>query len=68
VETDNALTEQGLQLRVGDAVCVHEPHRLAALVADAEPFLRAAAAHVHHVLVDRSVGHLYKWALTVVER
>jgi len=33
-------------------VCVHEPHRLATLVADPEPFLRAAAAHVHDVLVD----------------
>ena len=51
-ETDNPLPEQMLQRRVGDAVCVHEPHRLVTLVPDTEPFLRAAAAHVHDVLVD----------------
>jgi len=50
-EADNPLPEEVLQLPVGDALCVHEPHLLATLVADPEPFLRAAAAHVHDVLV-----------------
>ena len=45
------MPEEVLQLPVGDALCVHEPHLLATLVADTEPFLRAAAAHVHDVLV-----------------
>jgi hypothetical protein len=51
-ETDNALREQVFQLSVGHALCVHESHLLATLVADPERLLGAVAAHVDDVHVD----------------